>query len=152
MIAGKIKFSVEEFDDKGLSEFDKAKDFIKLRLKENTEYTIYLCDHKKNRSLQANRYYHGVVVRSIHQHTGIDAEDIHELLKYKFNPKRIDITGNQTQIGGSTRGLTSKEFILFIEKVRIWAMETLNLHIPLPQEVSDPSYQDLYIEAIHIKI
>lgn len=153
-IKGKHKFTVGDIEtDEGLESFDKALDVLEEKLKSDTEYTLYLCDHKKNRSLAANRYYWGVVIKELQKHTGIDTEDLHEVLKFRFNKKKVDITGDTTEIGASTKGLTSEEFIKYIEKVRMWAMEKLDgLYIPLPQEVSDPAFQDLYIEAMHMKV
>jgi|ERR1035441_1766414 hypothetical protein len=42
---------------------------------------------KHSRTNGQNRYYHGVVVKLIAQHTGHDPEMIHELLKQMFSPK-----------------------------------------------------------------
>ena len=153
-IKGKSKFNYEDHSETGgLAAFDKAVEALESKLKEGTEYTLYLCDHKKNRSLAANRYYWGVVIKELQKHTGIDTEDLHEFLKFQFNKKKVDITGDTAEIGASTKNLTTEEFIKYIEKVRIWALEKLDgLYIPLPQEVSDPAFQDLYIEAMHMKV
>lgn len=90
------------------------------------------------RSNNQNRYYWGVVVAEIAQHTGHDPEQIHELLKMKFSPKwffysprEVDNVGVPT----STTRLDTIACVEYTEKCRIWANEFLGLQIPLPGEV-----------------
>lgn len=118
------------------------------------KYTVYVLDNKPNRSLQQNRYYFGVVLRALKEHTGISVDDLHDLLKFRFNPKLIQFSGiEETKIGGSTKDLTTEAFMEYIERVRLWALEDLDgLYIPLPQEVTGEDYSELYVQATHIKL
>lgn len=70
------------------------------------------------RSLRANRYYFGAIVRAICEKTGHSREDVHEYLKQELNPKEFpDLkTGEVKTIGGSTRQMTSQEFSDFTTK------------------------------------
>lgn len=94
------------------------------------------------RSNGQNRYYFGVVVKEIAQHTGHDPEQVHELLKMKFSPKwhlfyRDESNGMPTDISipTSTTRLDTLEFVEYTEKCRMWANEFLGLQIPLPNEI-----------------
>lgn len=95
---------------------------------------------KHTRSNSQNRYYWGVVVKLIADHTGHDPEQIHELLKQLHSPKwhffsvtKDDkVTGTPT----STTRLDTIAFVEYTEKCRIWANEFLGVQIPLPGEVT----------------
>jgi len=95
---------------------------------------------KNSRTTSQNRYYWGVVVKLIAQHTGHDPEQIHELLKQKFSPKwhwNTPATTTPTMsIPTSTTRLDTLEFVEYTEKCRLWANEFLGLEIPLPGEVA----------------
>lgn len=94
---------------------------------------------EKTRSAQANRYYWGVVIRAIAEHTGYTPT--HEALKQLFLPKHLafqdhngDVRGDVV-IGGSTRRMSGREFANYLERIRLWAMETLDVVIPPAGEV-----------------
>jgi hypothetical protein len=87
------------------------------------------------RSVKQNRYYWGVVVKMLAEYTGHDMDEMHEILKYKFNPRSIDVEGKEVTIGATTRELTTKEFMDYNERIKVWAVTTLNLTIPNVGEV-----------------
>lgn len=102
------------------------------------------------RSPQANAYYWGVVVKALSSHTGYSPDEIHEILKVKFLPKDVALLrGNghliaEFVIGGSTTQLGVSEFFEYVEQIRQWAFEALDVDIPPPnpawreeQEVDD---------------
>jgi hypothetical protein len=95
---------------------------------------------KNSRTISQNRYYWGVVVKLIAQHTGHDPEQIHELLKQMFSPKWYahfsTLTDTSKGIPTSTTRLDTIEFVEYTEKCRMWANEFLGLEIPLPGEVT----------------
>jgi hypothetical protein len=90
------------------------------------------------RSSQANRYYWGVVVDLLAEHTGYTPEETHDVLKQLFLPKRCAmLTGNgdvvgEFVIGGSTAKLTTIEFYEYCSRIREWALHTLAVDIPAP--------------------
>jgi len=149
-IKAKAKFKIDDLDD--LTAFEDALDVLDKKIKVDTEYTIYLLDKKKSRTLNANRYYFGVVLKTICEEVGtrdVDmvVEDLHEAMKGKFNKKVVMIEGEAYEIGETTKKFKQQDFIDYIEKVREWSLETLNCYIPLPQEVVESDFGDLYIEA-----
>lgn len=92
----------------------------------------------KGRSNNQNRYYRGVVVKIISEHTGFTPEEVHELLKYRFlrtyetlSTKNGDKEFERTK---STTELTTSAFEIFMSDVRMWASIELGLYIPDPNE------------------
>jgi len=88
---------------------------------------------KHSRTNGQNRYYWGVVVKLIAQHTGHDPEQIHEALKTMFSPKWH--LGDKA-IPTSTTRLDTLAFVEYTERCRVWGSEFLGLNIPLPGEVT----------------
>jgi len=92
------------------------------------------------RTNSQNRYYWGVVVHEIADHTGHDPQQIHELLKQMLGPKwylmNPGVKGETGGIPTGTARLDTLEFTDYIEKCRLWANEFLGLNIPLPGEVN----------------
>ena len=43
--------------------------------------------------------------------------------------------------------MTQDRFVQYVEQIREWALDTLNIYIPLPQEVIEHDYSDLYVQA-----
>ena len=78
-----------------------------------------------SRSNGQNKYYFGVVVDMISEETGNEPEETHELLKMRF----LKPMGKR-----NTTELTTQEFKIYIERIQIWAAQTLNIVIPDPNE------------------
>lgn len=55
---------------------------------------------RATRSIQQSRYYWGVVVELIAEHTGYTPEEIHEVLKAKFIPKHLALSDSNGEIQG----------------------------------------------------
>jgi hypothetical protein len=99
------------------------------------------------RSTQANRYYWGVVVHAVAEHTGYTAEETHDALKTMFLPKKLAmLDGNgevhgELVIGGSTTKLNKVEFGEYVTRIREFALLKLGLDIPSPSSPDDePSH------------
>jgi len=86
--------------------------------------------YKTTRSNEQNKYYWGAVVRVLGDELGYMPEEIHEALKFKFLRKE-----GKLETVRSTTSLTTTEFEMFLEKVRIWALTDFQITIPLPNEV-----------------
>jgi hypothetical protein len=105
---------------------------------------------RSRRSLNQNAYYWGVVVKILSDELGYAPEEVHELLKQKFNWKDVALTNylddvsEEIRIGASTADLSKIDFMAYIDKIQRWAAEFLNVVIPDPNE----DYQD---EAERIK-
>lgn len=89
------------------------------------------------RSQPQNRYYWGVVVDLLSEHTGYTPDEIHTILRAKFIPKKLavsDVNGEivgEFFIGGTTTKLDRIAFGEYIESIRQWAAE-IGVVIPDP--------------------
>ena len=102
---------------------------------------------KKHRSSEQNRYYWGVVVPYILDafiELGNDLQEgnpehlqlIHDFLKRRCLPARqvCDADGVEVELTPSTTDLSTTEMMEYIERVCLFAAESLNVAIPQPNE------------------
>lgn len=92
---------------------------------------------KKIRSLKANNYYWGVVIRYSCESLGYEQHEanlVHEGFKMKFLSQE-HIIG--LPITRSTATMTSDEFWDYIEVVRRFMSQTFNCVIPDPNQIAD---------------
>lgn len=100
---------------------------------------VTVARQKSKRSIDANAYYHAVVVKLIAVETGQDPESVHEFLKRECNAQHVEIvnkgTGEvyETWIGASTAVLNVGDFYSYVERCRAWAGQFLGLVIPDPE-------------------
>ena len=116
---GKLELVNKDWFNDGLKKF-------------NGEVLITLEYDKASRSTQQNRYLWGAVYKLISGHTGYSVEEVHELCKFRFNQKHLDFGGEKIDFGGSTTEMSTGEFTGYIEAIRIWAAEYLEVNIPDP--------------------
>ncbi len=91
------------------------------------------------RSDPQNRYYWGIVIKEISirlrelGHNWLSDNDVHEMMKMKFNHKdAISKEGEVLEIPMSTANLNKTEFGEYVDKVRQWASDFLDIYIPEP--------------------
>lgn len=107
--------------------------------KEGTEVRVVVEKKTATRSLNQNAWYWGCIVELISEHTGYTADEIHDVLKAKFIPKRLAVADGNGEIkgefviGGTTTRLNTLEFGQYCESIRQWAAEDLGVVIPDPQ-------------------
>lgn len=94
---------------------------------------------KKDRSSNQNRYYWGVIIDLLSEHTGFNRDEMHEVLKHKFLRRTLwvpkkDGVKEQSIITYSTTDLTTKQFEEFLAAIRMWASQDLGVCIPEPNE------------------
>lgn len=94
----------------------------------------------KTRSLQQNKYYHSVVVPMVFDglrdagFTIRHTDDAHEVLKNLFLKVREEKGGIAIERVRSTTELSTTEFNEYIQFIQVWAIDYLNISIPLPNE------------------
>lgn len=103
------------------------------------------------RSLKQNNLLH-LYLSEIAKETGMQLEQIKEALKKKFLTTPIinkdgDImadksTGEVMERVRGTSELTVTEFMEFTDNVRVWAMDFLGIHLPLPEEQVELKFQN----------
>ena len=105
-------------------------------LKDGTQVEIELVRMYATRSLSQNALYWSVVVELLSQHTGYTPEEMHHWLKVKFLPRTMAVSTKggdivaEFVVGGSTRKLKTHEFSDYIEAIKRWAAEDLDVYIP----------------------
>lgn len=108
-----------------------------LRLLEGKNVEIIIREKFDKRTIQQNKYYWAVVIKKIHlaiyETTGDyhKPEDIHQFLRQRFNSKCVvnSDTGESIEIPKSTTDLDIIDFIIYIDKCKMFALEFLNLDI-----------------------
>lgn len=89
------------------------------------------------RTSQANRYYWGVVLALISEHTGYEQDELHEYFKKRFNPRTVSLADGEEVVGGSTSKMDTAAFYEYVERIRRFAVTDLDgLVIPEPGEVA----------------
>lgn len=102
------------------------------------EVLVAVTRRKASRSQQQNRWYWGVIVELLSEHTGYTPDEVHEVLKAKFLPKRVALADGNGEvkgefvIGGTTTTLDKLAFGEFCEAIRTWAADELGVVIPDP--------------------
>jgi hypothetical protein len=108
------------------------------------EVTITVEKKHAIRSLDANRYYFGVCLALISEHTGYTVDELHDWAKQKFIPKHVAICDKNGEIkddlviGGTTTRLNRVQFYEYVEAIRKFAAEELSIDIPDP----DPNWRE----------
>lgn len=92
---------------------------------------------RKHRSLKANAYLWGVVYAAAQEWSGHDAEELHEVFKGRFLPRRQVLmpTGELLDAPGSTRELDTEAFGEFVNSVIRFLAEQ-GVHVPQASEVA----------------
>lgn len=131
--------------ERGVVMFAKATLDRRIKGRPDCELEITIERKHATRSHAQNRFYWGVYIHLISEHTGYSPDETHELLKAKFLPKKLaiaDQNGEVTDefvIGQSTTRLNKIEFGEYMERVAQWAAETLGVVMPepIPNELDD---------------
>lgn len=118
----------------------KAFDLQIAQLREGWELEVTVKRQRATRSQLQNRYYWGVVIALLSEHTGYTPDEVHDCMKMQFIPKRMAVAdGNgvihgEYVLGGSTREMNTIDFGDYMESIREWAAETLDVVIPDPDQ------------------
>jgi len=103
----------------------------------DVKVTIEVKKAKVTRSLMQNAYYFGVCVSMVQERLrdlghDITKEDTHNLLRGRFLFTELidDKTGEVVKIPRSTKNLTKTEFMDYIEDIKRFGAEVLDIVIP----------------------
>lgn len=127
--AGRFIGAVDEAGK--LSLFDRAGFVALLRFHAGKRVVIEVAREKKDRSGQQNRYYWGVIIKTLAEVTGYSRDEMHDALRLKF--LKGDSREGLSTIK-STAGLSTAEFADYCEQVREWAAVSLGVLIAPPNE------------------
>lgn len=100
-----------------------------------TEFDVTIENKKKHRSVQQNRWY-WAAIKILADHTGYTSNEMHEVCKLKFLKVELvnEKTGEVLEYVKSTTDLSTTEFSVYMDELRLWAAENFSLEIPLPNE------------------
>lgn len=106
------------------------------------EYTITITPNRKTRSNQQNAYLWGIVYPAVLfglQDAGWEItheEQVHEYCKQAFAAREVinKDTGEVLSLPNSTARMQTAEFNVYMDKIKAFALEYLNITIPEPNE------------------
>ena len=119
---------------------DKDKQSLINYLRElGNDYIVDVKKQRNNRSNMQNNYYWKCIVQELSDFTGFFPDEMHDILKVKFSTEwqTIELSENKTigiQTLNSTARMNTKEFELYTEQIRIWALSDLGIRLMLPNE------------------
>ena len=125
----------------GVLKVRHRKDFdAAVSLWKDGEVEVIVLRRRATRSDAQNRYYWGVIVQMLSDKYGYTPDEMHDVLKAKFLPKRLTFSDGNGEvkgdfvIGGSTVRLTKEQFgEEYCEPIKRWAAE-LGCVIPDPTD------------------
>ena len=131
-----LSFQVKIKDKKVVFENRKYFDWmIAKTFKDGEKLTLTLENTRSQRSLAQNNYWWGICYKIIAETTGHTTEEIHEIMKTMFLPKKfITLKGIEFEIPKSTTKLSKGEGVEYTDKIILFANQELNIHIPTPCE------------------
>ena len=116
---------------------DKQMLFDYLKDLEN-HYIVKVKKQRNNRSTMQNNYYWACIVQPLANELGYFPDEMHDTLKIKFASEWQSIEINERQVGlqtvNSTARMNTKEFEVYAEQIRIWALTELGVRLMLPNE------------------
>ena len=103
-----------------------------------TDYMVKVKKQRNNRSNMQNNYYWACIVQPLAEELGYFPDEMHDTLKIKFSSEWQSIEINERQIGlqtvNSTARMNTKEFEVYADQIRIWALTELGVRLMLPNE------------------
>jgi hypothetical protein len=75
------------------------------------------------------------VAEAVSQHTGMDADDIHEFFKKKFLTPRIVEIGGEAVERYTTTNLSTAEMSRYMDRIYAFVTSELGILLPLPEEM-----------------
>ena len=118
---------------------NKDKQSLINYLKElKSDYLVTVRKQRDNRSNMQNNYYWACIVQPLANELGYFPDEMHDTLKVKFASEWQSIEINNKQIGlqtvSSTANMNTKEFEIYADQIRIWALTELGIRLMLPNE------------------
>ena len=103
-----------------------------------SNYIVSVKKQRNNRSNMQNNYYWACIVQPLGDSLGYFPDEMHDALKVKFSSEWQSIEVNDKQIGlqtvNSTARMNTKEFEVYADQIRIWALTELGIRLMLPNE------------------
>ena len=102
------------------------------------DYVVEVKKRRNNRSNMQNSYYWKCIVQELGNSLGYFPNEKHDILRAKFLNEWEMLNINDKKVGVnkiiSTATLNTKEFEIYAEQIRIWAITELGIRLALPNE------------------
>lgn len=85
-------------------------------------YTVHINEYSYARTLDSNSFYWRLITEMA-EHFGVDKEEMHEIMKYKFLLKKKSIKGKEIITIESTSKMKQSDFNDYLDKVKKFAIE-----------------------------
>lgn len=107
-----------------------------IKKQEGKRVSVILKSYRpyKQRSIEQNSYYWGVVVQILSDEFGYKPDEIHEILKFKFLAKQYDLNGKIFTGTDSSASLDTLDMERYLSTIRGWASQEFGIFIPQPNE------------------
>ena len=103
-----------------------------------SDYIVKVKKQRNNRSNMQNNYYWACIVQPLANELGYFPDEMHDILKVKFASQWESIDINDKQVGlqvvNSSARMNTKEFEIYAEQIRVWALTELGIRLMLPNE------------------
>lgn len=110
-------------------------DFMIKKFGDQEKVSVIIENRRSQRSLAQNSYWWGVCYPIMAEATGHTIEEIHEIMKTMFMPKKlVVIKGVEFEIAKSTTKMSIGEAVEYTDKIRNFSIQELNTNIPSPEE------------------
>ena len=104
----------------------------------DSNYIVSVKKQRNNRSNMQNNYYWACIVQPLGSELGYFPDEMHDCLKVKFSSEWQSIEINDKQIGlqtvNSTARMNTKDFEVYADQIRIWALTELGIRLMMPNE------------------
>jgi len=102
------------------------------------DYIVDVKKQRNNRSNMQNSYYWKCIVQGLAEELGYFPDEMHEILKVKFASEWQSIEIHDKTIGlqvvKSSARMNTKEFEVYADQIRIWALTELGIRLMMPNE------------------
>ena len=102
------------------------------------DYIVDVKKQRNNRSNMQNSYYWKCIVQGLAEELGYFPDEMHEILKVKFASEWQSIEIHDKTVGlqvvKSSARMNTKEFEVYADQIRIWALTELGIRLMMPNE------------------
>lgn len=125
-----MKFIIKDNNDKKL--------LIEHLRSLGNDYVVEVKQNKNTRSMNQNRYYWKCIVQELANELGYTVDEMHDALKIKFSSQWSQVEYKDKLIPlhsvKSTTVMNTKEFEVYCEQIRIWAITDLSIRLKAPND------------------
>ena len=114
------------------------------------EYSIFICNKSKNKSLSQLKYLFGVVLRTIANELEGDRATVNDLYRFferKYAPMKTVSLNGEDLVVQDLKNCSSKEMGDVIEQIIRFADSELGITIGSREQLKDPEAQEAYVDA-----